>query len=121
MQTNQEKENWTLLQTVAKAQGLGCMGVSDTNLQACEPHLQSWLDQGMHGEMGYMARHGLSRLNPDTVFPGAIRIVSLRIPYVPVTTLNQPDAATFTEKTLIELETREQPYISLYARGRDYH
>lgn len=97
------------------------MGVSDTNLQACEPHLQAWLDAGMHGEMAYMERHGLNRLNADTVFPGAIRIVSLRVPYVPETTLNQPDAATFTEKTLNEIEARENPYVSLYARGRDYH
>ncbi len=110
-----------MLQSVAKAQGLGCMGVSDTNLQACEPHLQAWLNAGMHGEMAYMERHGLNRLNADTVFPGAIRIVSLRVPYVPVTTLNQPDAATFTEKTLSEIEACEKPYVSLYARGRDYH
>lgn len=110
-----------MLQSVAKAQGLGCMGISDTNLQACEPHLTAWLDQGMHGEMAYMERHGLNRLNADMVFPGAIRIVSLRIPYVPVETLNQPDAATFTEKTLSEIESCEKPYVSLYARGRDYH
>jgi len=110
-----------LLQRVAKAQGLGCMGVSDTHLQACEPHLQAWLNQGMHGEMAYMERHGLKRLNADTLFPGAIRIVSLRVPYVPETTLNQPDAATFTEKTLSEIEARDTPYVSLYARGRDYH
>ncbi|MDP3187653.1 tRNA epoxyqueuosine(34) reductase QueG [Limnobacter sp.] len=121
MQAHQEQENWALLQSVAKAQGLGCMGVSDTNLRACEPHLQAWLNAGMHGEMAYMERHGLNRLNADTVFPGAIRIVSLRVPYVPVTTLNQPDAATFTEKTLREIEACEKPYVSLYARGRDYH
>lgn len=121
MQAHQEQENWALLQRVAQAQGLGCLGVSDTNLQACEPHLQAWLDRGMHGEMAYMARHGMNRLNADTVFPGAIRIVSLRIPYVPVETLNQPDAATYTEKTLTELGNRKNPYVSVYARGRDYH
>lgn len=106
---------------MAKTLGLGCLGVSDTNLQACEPHLQEWLNQGMHGEMAYMERHGLNRLNADTVFPGAIRIVSLRVPYVPLKTLNQPDAATFTQKTLSEIEAGEKPYVSLYARGRDYH
>ncbi|MAG81128.1 MAG: tRNA epoxyqueuosine(34) reductase QueG [Limnobacter sp.] len=121
MQAHQEQENWALLQRVAKTQGLGCMGVSDTHLQACEPHLQTWLNQGMHGEMAYMERHGLNRLNADTLFPGAIRIVSLRVPYVPETTLNQPDATTFTEKTLMEIEAHNKPYVSLYARGRDYH
>ena len=110
-----------MLQSVAEAQGLGCMGVSDTNLKACEPHLQAWLNKGMHGEMAYMERHGLNRLNADIVFPGAIRIVSLRIPYVPATTLNQPDAATFTQKTLSEIDAHQKPYVSLYARGRDYH
>ena len=75
----------------------------------------------MHGEMAYMARHGMNRLNADTVFPGAIRIVSLRVPYVPASTLNQPDAATFNETTLNKIQACEKPYVSLYARGRDYH
>lgn len=121
MQAQQELDNWTLLQSIAQEQGLGCIGVSDTNLKACEPHLQSWLDQGMHGEMHYMERHGLNRLSADTVFPGAIRIVSLRVPYVAPELLNNTDATTFAANTLSGVLAQEKPYVSLYARGRDYH
>lgn len=119
--SNVEQQHWNLLQTLAAQHGLGCLGVSDTNLSACEPHLQAWLNNGMHGEMEYMARHGMARLDANMLFPGAIRIVSLRIPYVPVETLNQPDAATFCENTLEQLNQKNEPYVSLYARGRDYH
>jgi epoxyqueuosine reductase len=119
--SNLEQQHWDLLQTLATLNGLSCLGVSDTNLSACEPHLQAWLNNGMHGEMEYMARHGMARLDANLLFPGAIRIVSLRIPYVPDETLNQPDATTFCENTLEELHQQENPYISLYARGRDYH
>lgn len=120
-QQDQEQENWAIVNKVAQALGLSCLGVADTDLKACEPHLQHWLDQGMHGEMGYMARHGLNRLDSETIFPGAIRILSLRIPYVPTETLNTPDAAAFTIRTLQEINQQSQPYVSLYARGRDYH
>ena len=117
---NQEK-NWELFQQIAQQHGLSCLGVSDTNLQACQPYLQEWLNNGMHGEMEYMARHGLNRLNADYIFEGAIRIVSLRINYVPESTLNAPDAQTFIQNALSTIEQNKTPYISLYARGRDYH
>jgi epoxyqueuosine reductase len=119
--SNLEQQHWALLQAVATRHGLGCLGVSDTNLSACEPHLQAWLDAGMHGEMEYMARHGMARLDANTLFPGAIRIVSLRVPYVPRETLNQPNAVTFCEQTLEFIDAAKRPYVSLYARGRDYH
>lgn len=118
---NVEQQHWVLLQTLASQHGLSCLGVSDTHLSACEPHLRAWLSQGMHGEMDYMARHGMARLDADFLFQGAVSIVSLRIPYVPTETLNQPDASTFCENTLDVLNQKKAPYISLYARGRDYH
>jgi epoxyqueuosine reductase len=120
-QQDREQENWTILTNVAQAQGLNCMGITDTDLKACEPHLQDWLAQGMHGEMDYMARHGLNRLDAQTIFPGAIRILSLRIPYVPGETLNQPNPSEFAQNTLERIAQQSQPYFSLYARGRDYH
>jgi epoxyqueuosine reductase len=121
MQNELEEKNWTLLQSVAKSLELECLGVSDTDLKACEPYLQKWLNDGMHGEMHYMKRHGIKRLNANTVFPGTIRIVSVRIPYVTENSLNTPDAITFTKKTLKKIDSRNVPYVSLYARGRDYH
>src|SRR5262249_43723189 len=35
--------------------GFAEIGISDTDLSAEEAHLLSWLDQGRHGEMHYMA------------------------------------------------------------------
>ncbi|HEX4842272.1 MAG TPA: tRNA epoxyqueuosine(34) reductase QueG [Limnobacter sp.] len=115
-----EQKNWALLQATAQAQGLDCLGVSDTNLQACEPHLKAWLDAGMHGEMTYMAKYGMDRLNPDLLHPGAIRIVSVRIPYVSQSQLGK-DAQAFCTQTLDAVNDPSVPYVSLYARGRDYH
>lgn len=97
------------------------MGVSDTDLSTCEPHLQAWLDQGMHGTMGYMARHGMARLDVNTILPGAIRIVSLRIPYVPESLLAADTEQDGLNSQLARVQEAQQPYISLYARGRDYH
>ncbi|HEX4916505.1 MAG TPA: tRNA epoxyqueuosine(34) reductase QueG [Limnobacter sp.] len=115
-----EQKNWALLQSAAQAQGLYCLGVSDTHLQACEPHLKAWLNAGMHGEMAYMAKYGMDRLNPDLLHPGAIRIVSVRIPYVSQSQMGD-DAQAFCAQTLDAVDDPSVPYVSLYARGRDYH
>ncbi|HEY1059979.1 MAG TPA: tRNA epoxyqueuosine(34) reductase QueG [Limnobacter sp.] len=116
-----EQQHWALIQAAAQRQGLTALGVSDTNLQACEPHLTAWLNNGMHGEMAYMARHGTARLNPNLLLEGTIRIVSLRIPYVPNNTLTAHGDSDFTDQTLQAVHDPSHPYISLYARGRDYH
>ncbi|NDF74529.1 MAG: hypothetical protein EB114_10150 [Betaproteobacteria bacterium] len=42
-----------------QASGIGHWGVADVNLQDAEPGLLQWLEAGFHGEMDYMARHGL--------------------------------------------------------------
>ncbi len=115
-----EQKNWAILKRAAQSQGLDCIGVSDTELQACEPHLQAWLNAGMHGEMAYMAKYGMDRLKPDLLHPGAIRIVSVRVPYVSSRQL-QGDGSAFCSTTMTHIEEAKAPYISLYARGRDYH
>lgn len=97
------------------------MGVTDTHLAACEPHLQAWLDAGMHGSMQYMAKYGLDRLNPQIILPGTVRIVSVRVPYVPATLMEAGHGDEFCKDTLNSLEAGDSPYVSVYARGRDYH
>ena len=37
------------------------IGISDTELSAAESGLLDWLAAGCHGDMDYMARHGLKR------------------------------------------------------------
>ena len=117
---NQE-QHWDSFQRIAAEHGLHCMGVSDTALQACEPHLQAWLNEGMQGEMAYMAKHGMARTWADTLLPGTVSIVSVRMNYVPQSAFREAPAHQFLQNTLQQIDARQAPYISLYARGRDYH
>ena len=52
------------------------LGISDTDLTEAERFLNQWLKEGMHGEMGYMERHGLNRTRPESLIPGTLRIIS---------------------------------------------
>ena len=91
--------------------GFAAVGIADVELSAAEAGLQAWLDQGFHGEMDYMATHGTKRSRPAELIPGTVRIISVRLDYLP------PDAAD--PHTI--LDAADTAYISRYALGRDYH
>jgi epoxyqueuosine reductase len=93
-----------------KALGFQQVGICDVNLEQHESHLQSWLDKGYAGEMNYMAEHGMKRARPDELMPGTMRVISVRMDYLP------PNA-----KFAHTLKNKNQAYISRYALGRDYH
>ena len=61
--------------------GFDGIGISDTEISAAEQYLFSWLKEGCHGEMGYMARHGTRRSRPAELRPGTIRVISVRMNY----------------------------------------
>ena len=85
-------------------------------MSTAEPGLQDWLDAGFHGEMDYMASHGMRRARPAELVPGTVSVITARMDYLPRAT---PDGWQG-----IEFDRLEQPsegIISLYARGRDYH
>lgn len=90
--------------------GFSQVGICDTDLQPEEAKLQQWLDAGMHGEMQYMAEHGMKRARPAELQPGTLRVISVRMDYLPA-------AAGFATN----LSDPNQAYISRYALGRDYH
>ncbi len=90
--------------------GFQQVGVTGVDLQEHEDYLQSWLQQGYHGDMGYMADHGNMRSRPAELLPGTVRVISLRMDYL------APDIS-ITE----QLQDKSQAYISRYALGRDYH
>jgi len=52
--------------------GFQQVGITDTELAKDEKYLLKWLDQAMHGEMGYMQRHGSKRSRPAELIPGGI-------------------------------------------------
>ena len=67
--------------------------------------LEQWLNQGMHGKMGYMANHFEKRIDPTKLVPGAKTVVTL----------------TYNHFTNQKQEDSTAPKISKYAYGKDYH
>lgn len=90
--------------------GFQQVGICDTDLAAHEPALQTWLDKQFHGEMAWMSRHGMLRARPHELLPGTLRVISVRMNYLP------PGAAFATT-----LNNPRKGYVSRYALGRDYH
>jgi epoxyqueuosine reductase len=95
----------------AKQLGLSDCAITDTNLEKHEAHLLDWLDDGFHGEMDYMERHGTRRSRPADLVEGTVRIICVRLDYFPP---NAEDASTI-------LANPARAYVSRYALGRDYH
>lgn len=90
--------------------GFQQVGIADTDLSLAEQHLHRWLERGMHGNMDYMASHGLKRSRPADLVPGTLRIISVRMDYLP------PD-----DDAHAALADPDRAFISRYALGRDYH
>ncbi len=98
------------IKTWAKTLGFQGIGITDTDLSQHEGHLKTWLAKKFHGDMDYMEKHGTKRSRPEELIPGTIRIISVRMDYLP------PDI-----ETVAILRNRNKAYISRYALGRDYH
>lgn len=90
--------------------GFQQIGITNTDLSQYEPRFLEWLQRGLHGEMDYMANHGVKRTRPAELLPGTISIISARFDYLP------PD--TQIKEVLGDAN---KGYISRYALGRDYH
>jgi epoxyqueuosine reductase len=99
-----------LIKQWGQSLGFQQVGICDTDLSAEEPKLQAWLDKQYHGEMDWMARHGMLRARPHELLPGTLRVISVRMNYLPA-------KAAFAKT----LNNPELGYVSRYALGRDYH
>jgi epoxyqueuosine reductase len=99
------------LAELARARGFDALGVSDVALETDAARLDRWLDVGLHGEMGYMSRHGSKRTRPGELVPGTLRVLSARMNYWPADARDALDA----------LADDDTGYVSRYALGRDYH
>jgi len=91
--------------------GFQQVGIADTCLEQAEAHLNQWLAKEHHGEMDYMQRHGNKRSRPELLQPGTLRVISVRMDYLPELSANMAQ----------RLEDPASAYISRYALGRDYH
>ena len=96
--------------------GFSAIGISDTDLSHAEAGLAEWIEAGYHGEMDYMAKHGMKRARPAELVPGTQRVISARMPYLPAG--SQPD---WRARERARLADPGAAVVSLYARGRDYH
>jgi epoxyqueuosine reductase len=107
-----------LQQLRAWAAGLGFsqIGVADIDLHSAEPGLLAWLQAGFHGQMGYMAQHGLKRARPAELVPGTVRVITARMDYLPRDT--PPD---WVDRAWARQQQPGEAVVSVYARGRDYH
>ena len=90
--------------------GFQQVGIASVDLGEHEAHLQRWLDAGYQGEMDYMAAHGSKRSHPEQLVPGTLRVITLRMDYLPGDT-----------RMAEQLANPEKAYVSRYALGRDYH
>jgi epoxyqueuosine reductase len=96
--------------------GFARIGISDVDVSDAAARLDAWLDEGRHGEMAYLQRHAGLRAEPARLLPGALRVISGRIDYLPRGT-----PADWAERELRRLHDPGTAVVSLYARGRDYH
>lgn len=91
--------------------GFQAVAISAPQLAQAEKRLLEWLAHDYHGEMHYMASHGVKRSRPAELVPGTVTVVSVRLGYLP------PDAQDSKEV----LASTDKAFISRYALGRDYH
>lgn len=71
--------------------------------------LDQWLDDGMHGTMGWMEDRADVRRGPNAMWPEAKSVIAVGMSYAP-------------DDDPLALEKHpEKARISVYARGRDYH
>ncbi len=95
--------------------GFSGLRIADIRIDETEKRLQQWLGNGFHGEMHYMAAHGMKRCRPDELLPGTLRVIVVCMNYLPE--VGDGWMARELSRQNRPLDAR----ISLYARGRDYH
>jgi len=96
-----------LIKAEATRLGFDFCGVAKADfLDEEAPRLETWLKNGMHGQMNYMANHFDKRLDPRLLVDDAKSVVTVLLNYYP-------------EQRLPEGDTDYK--LSKYAYGDDYH
>jgi epoxyqueuosine reductase len=90
--------------------GFQQVGITDIDLADAEIHLQEWLAKDYCGDMEWMKAHGHKRSRPAELLPNTVRVISVRMDYLPGDT-----------QQIQTLKDPTKAYISRYALGRDYH
>ncbi len=110
-QARKNSQDWKAkLWTQAQAAGFCAMGVTTpVAIAGAERRLRNFLAEGRHGEMAWLAKRVSQRANPKLLWPGVRSIVMLGMNYAP------------QANPLDELAQTSRGYVSVYARGGDYH
>lgn len=93
-----------------KSLGFQQVGICDLDLSQHHQTLYDWLEKGYHGQMSFFERNIEKRLHPEKLHENTLRIISVRMDYLP----NEAGFATNLAQT-------DHAYISRYALGKDYH
>jgi epoxyqueuosine reductase len=96
--------------------GFAEVRIADVDLAEAEEGLRAWLAAGSHGEMDYMASHGMKRARPAELVPGTVRAIMARMDYLPRDT-----GEAWRERETLRQQDPQAAVVSVYARGRDYH
>ena len=129
-----------LIREWAAEAGFSATGFASLELGDAPQRLRAWLAEGLHGEMDYLARHAGLRADPAQLVPGALSVISVRMPYLPPAadrsecaeygSAAQPpdpqkadDPATVAShsQAWATLADPTRAYVARYALGRDYH
>jgi epoxyqueuosine reductase len=96
--------------------GFAEVRIADVDLAEAEEGLRAWLAAGSHGEMDYMASHGMKRARPAELVPGTVRAIMARMDYLP-----RDAGEAWRARETLRQQDPQAAVVSVYARGRDYH
>jgi epoxyqueuosine reductase len=101
----QKSDYTSFVKSAAQSLGFDFCGIAKAaRLEEDERRLTSWLNKGFNGSMNYMSNYFELRVDPTKLVPGAKSVITLLLNYFPEQQQN-PD----------------EPQISKYAYGKDYH
>ena len=113
---NSDDQILNQLQDWGRELGFSQIGVTGVDLSTSEPELLDWLAKGFHGDMHYMAAHGLKRARPAELIEGTVSVITARMDYLP-----EAIKGDWREIEDARLARPSEAVISVYSRGRDYH
>ena len=96
--------------------GFAQIGITDVDVEDAAGRLHAWLAEGKHGDMDYLQRHEPLRADPARLLPGALRVITARMDYLP-----RDAPVGWVEREFARLREADAAVVSIYARGRDYH
>jgi epoxyqueuosine reductase len=99
------ERNTVFIKQTAQQLGFSYCGIAKAEkLDDDARKLESWLSQGLHGNMQYMENYFDLRIDPRKLVPGAKSVITVLQNYFPE-----------------EEQADNTPHISKYAFGKDYH